>query len=67
MSKEEIVDRPVVPNAVLDRMRAGEVALGLVVRLARSGEIAAVAKASGHDFIFIDTYESTSPHRQSRC
>ena len=36
-------------------MRAGEVALGLVVRLARSGEIAAIAKASGHDFLFIDT------------
>ena len=44
-----------VENAALDRMRAGEVALGLVVRLARSGEIAAIAKASGHDFLFVDT------------
>ena len=42
-------------NPALDRMRAGDVALGLVVRLARSGEIAHIAKASGHDFLFIDT------------
>jgi 2-keto-3-deoxy-L-rhamnonate aldolase RhmA len=49
------MDGPHVENAALERMRAGEVALGLVVRLARSGEIAAIAKASGHDFLFIDT------------
>jgi 2-keto-3-deoxy-L-rhamnonate aldolase RhmA len=49
------VERPHIDNAVLDRMRAGEIALGLVVRLARSGEIAAIAKASGHDFLFVDT------------
>ena len=36
-------------------MRKDEVALGLVVRLARSGEIASIASASGHDFIFVDT------------
>ena len=28
--------------------------LGMIVRLARSGEIARVAKSTGHDFIFID-------------
>ncbi len=44
-----------ISNAALDRMRTGEVALGLVVRLARSGEIARIAKAAGHDFLFIDT------------
>lgn len=42
-------------NALLERMRSGEVALGLVTRLARSGEIASVARASGHDFLFVDT------------
>ncbi|MBP1888182.1 HpcH/HpaI aldolase family protein [Sinorhizobium mexicanum] len=46
---------PHIENAVLQRMRNDEVALGLVVRLARSGEIAAIAKASGHDFLFLDT------------
>lgn len=46
---------PKVENAALDRMRRDEVALGLVVRLARSGEIASIAAASGHDFLFLDT------------
>jgi 2-keto-3-deoxy-L-rhamnonate aldolase RhmA len=46
---------PAVGNAALERMRANEVALGMVIRLARSGEIAAIAKASGHDFLFLDT------------
>lgn len=36
-------------------MTAGHVALGIIVRLARSGEIAEIARASGHDFLFIDT------------
>jgi 2-keto-3-deoxy-L-rhamnonate aldolase RhmA len=42
-------------NPALERMRADEVALGMLVRLARSGDIARVAKTTGHDFIFIDT------------
>ncbi|MFN0072599.1 MAG: HpcH/HpaI aldolase family protein [Chloroflexota bacterium] len=41
-------------NPARERMQAGEVALGLIVRLARSGDIARIAKTSGHDFIFID-------------
>jgi staphyloferrin B biosynthesis citrate synthase len=41
-------------NPAKERMRAGDVALGMIVRLARSGEIARVAKSTGHDFIFID-------------
>jgi 2-keto-3-deoxy-L-rhamnonate aldolase RhmA len=41
-------------NAARDRMRSGEVALGMILRLARSGEIARIAKATGHDFLFID-------------
>jgi 2-keto-3-deoxy-L-rhamnonate aldolase RhmA len=43
-----------VKNPAKERMRAGDVALGMIVRLARSGEIARVAKFTGHDFIFID-------------
>jgi 2-keto-3-deoxy-L-rhamnonate aldolase RhmA len=43
-----------IRNAAKDRMNAGEVALGLIVRLARSGEIARIAKMTGHEFIFID-------------
>jgi 2-keto-3-deoxy-L-rhamnonate aldolase RhmA len=42
-------------NPVLERMRGGEVALGLQVRLARSGEIALIARSTGHDFLFLDT------------
>lgn len=41
-------------NPVLDRMAKGDVAMGLSVRLVRSGEIARIAASSGHDFLFID-------------
>lgn len=43
-----------LPNPALSRMRGGDVALGMVVRLGRSGDIARIAKATGHDFIFLD-------------
>lgn len=43
-----------MPNAALARMHAGNVALGMIVRIVRSGEIALIAKATGHDFLFID-------------
>lgn len=51
----EMAERPAISNAALERMRRNEIALGMVIRLARSGEIAAVARASGHDFLFLDT------------
>lgn len=51
-------DIPDLINPVLARMRAGEVALGMIVRLARSGDVVRIAKASGHDFIFIDAQHS---------
>lgn len=35
-------------------MAAGEVALGMNVRISRSGDIARIVKSSGHDFLFID-------------
>ncbi len=49
---------PAIANPVIERMRAGDVALGMIVRLARSGNIARVARTTGHDFIFIDTQHS---------
>jgi 2-keto-3-deoxy-L-rhamnonate aldolase RhmA len=45
-------------NPVKERMAAGEAVLGLNVRMARSADIAHIAKATGHDFIFIDTRHS---------
>lgn len=41
-------------NPVLDAMRAGKPAFGLSVRSVRGIDIARVAKASGHQFLFID-------------
>ena len=41
-------------NPVKARMAAGEVALGMNVLVARSGDVARIAKSSGHDFLFID-------------
>ena len=46
------------PNPVKQRLAAGDVALGIGVRLSRAPDIARIAKASGHDFIFIDVQHS---------
>ncbi len=48
----------VLLNPVKELLQAGKVALGMNVRLARSGDIARIAKTTGHDFIFIDTQHS---------
>jgi 2-keto-3-deoxy-L-rhamnonate aldolase RhmA len=45
-------------NLVLDRLRAGDVALGLTVRMNRSGEVARIARASGHHFVRVDLQHS---------
>jgi staphyloferrin B biosynthesis citrate synthase len=45
-------------NPAKERLKAGELALGLIVRLSRSPEIARIAKASGLDFLFIDIQHS---------
>ena len=45
-------------NPAKARMAAGEIALGMISRFARSGEIARIAKTSGHDFLFIDGQHS---------
>jgi len=47
-------ERPLPENAALARMRSGGLALGMLLRFSRSGEIARIARATGHDFIFID-------------
>ncbi|MFC7691543.1 hypothetical protein ACFQY5_20160 [Paeniroseomonas aquatica] len=45
-------------NPVTQKMAAGGVALGLGVRMSRSAEIARIARATGHDFLFIDLQHS---------
>jgi len=45
-------------NPVKEKLRAGDVALGITVRISRTPDIARIAKATGHDFIFIDTQHS---------
>ena len=45
-------------NPVKARMQAGDVSLGMIVRLSRSGDIARLAKTTGHDFIFMDMQHS---------
>ena len=41
-------------NPVKARLAAGDVALGMPIRLGRSADIVRIARATGHDFIFID-------------
>ena len=45
-------------NPVKQKLASGGVALGLGVRLVRSAEIARIAKATGHDFLFLDVQHS---------
>ena len=45
-------------NPVKEKMKSGQAALGMNIRLGRSGDIARIAKATGHDFIFIDAQHS---------
>jgi 2-keto-3-deoxy-L-rhamnonate aldolase RhmA len=48
----------VIPNAAKRRLAAGEVALGLGVRQARTVDIAAIAKTCDYDWLFIDMEHS---------
>ena len=43
-----------LPNPIKELFKQDKIALGMNVRLARSGDIAGIAKTTGHDFIFID-------------
>jgi 4-hydroxy-2-oxoheptanedioate aldolase len=47
-------EMPVIKNPALERLRHGEIALGIGVRLARSIEIAKMMRASDYDWLFID-------------
>jgi 4-hydroxy-2-oxoheptanedioate aldolase len=41
-------------NPALDRLRAGDMALGIIIRQARTVDIAPVMKACGYDWLFLD-------------
>lgn len=43
------------PNPLKELLKADKVVLGMLVRLGRSGDIARIAKTTGHDFLFVDT------------
>ncbi|MCL2428061.1 MAG: aldolase/citrate lyase family protein [Alphaproteobacteria bacterium] len=45
----------IVQNAALRKMQGGEVALGFGVHHLRTAAVPALARATGHDWIFIDT------------
>ena len=49
---------PITRNTTKDKLNDGALALGLSVRLVRSPEIAKIAKATDHDFLFIDMEHS---------
>ncbi|MDX2154876.1 MAG: aldolase/citrate lyase family protein [Hyphomicrobiaceae bacterium] len=49
-----MIATPALINPVLETMRAGKPAFGLSVRSVRSIDIARIARASGHQFLFID-------------
>jgi 2-keto-3-deoxy-L-rhamnonate aldolase RhmA len=53
-----MLDADKLTNPVRQRMQAGRVSLGMPVRLGRSGDIARIAKTTGHDFLFIDCQHS---------
>jgi 2-keto-3-deoxy-L-rhamnonate aldolase RhmA len=44
----------IVPNAAKDRLAAGKLALGVILRQARTVDIAPVMKACGYDWLFLD-------------
>ena len=44
-----------MPNPLKELFKANKAALGMLVRLARSGDIARIAKTTGHDFVMVDT------------
>ena len=49
----------IVPNHALRRLRAGNLAIGLGVRNARTVDIAQMAKTAGFDWLFIDCEHSS--------
>ena len=49
-----MANAPLITNAVKELFKADKVALGMIARLGRSGDIARIAKTTGHDFVFVD-------------
>jgi 2-keto-3-deoxy-L-rhamnonate aldolase RhmA len=49
---------PTLSNPVKAKLAADGTVLGLGVRMSRSAEIARIARATGHDFLFIDVQHS---------
>ena len=49
-----MANAPLIRNAVKELFKADKVALGMIARIARSGDIARIAKTTGHDFVFVD-------------
>ncbi len=47
-----------LPNPIKELFKAGKPALGMNIRVARTPDIARIAKTCGHDFIFIDGQHS---------
>src|ERR1700742_2375469 len=45
---------PSIRNAAKEHLRAGELALGVILRQARTVDIAPVMKACGYDWLFLD-------------
>lgn len=45
-------------NPIKTRLKAGEATFGLPIRISRTPDIARIAKATGHDFIFVDIQHS---------
>jgi staphyloferrin B biosynthesis citrate synthase len=52
------VTETTIQNPALVRMRGGDVALGMIVRVCAVGEIAIIARQTGHDFVFLDLQHS---------
>lgn len=63
-SAERTVEEHRIRNRVVERIAAGETAFGIGVRAVRSGEIAVLAKATGHDFLYIDTQHAMFDPRE---
>jgi 2-keto-3-deoxy-L-rhamnonate aldolase RhmA len=49
-----MADGAIMKNAVKELFKADKVALGMIARLGRTGDIARIAKTTGHDFVFVD-------------
>ena len=48
-------------KAIIDRLAHGRPVLALGVRSSRTGEIARIAKTTGHDMIWVDLEHSAMP------